>query len=440
VHAAAERHTMMTWGMTKPMMDAALWLERGEGVYMIDADGKRYMDMNSGAMCLHLGHTPPPEVLDAVREQLDTLAYCYPGVSVTPVRARLSALLADILPGDIDAFLFPSTGAEANEAAVRIARLYTGRHKVLTRYRSYHGATATTLAMTGDLRRWPAEHGAHGHVHFMDPWPYSFRWGESADEVAHNNLAYVRELLDAEGPHTVAAIVVEPVTGTNGLIRPPPGYLRGLRELCDEHGIMLICDEVMNGFGRTGRWFGFEHSDGVIPDIVTGAKGINGAFLPLGMVGLRAPIAEHFRTHAIGVGSTYNSHPVVLASAYGALRHMLKNDVVGHAQRMESVMVDGFNTLLERHASVKQARVIGMFGGFDVQKNRRGDFVAKVHEPLPPALVALKNELVKNGLFTMMRGHQVFVLPPLVSTEAEIRHAFDIFDRSLHVCDDMLED
>jgi adenosylmethionine-8-amino-7-oxononanoate aminotransferase len=441
VREAAEKHALMTWGATTPMLKGASYPVRGEGVYWWDSDGKKFLDFNSQAMCISLGFTPPEEVREAIHRQLESLPYIYPGVSMTEIRARTSALLAEICPADLNTFMFPSTGMEANELAVRMCRLKTGRHKILSRFRSYHGSSTTTLSMTGDFRRNPVDSLATGHVRFFDPYPYSFSWGETPEQVTENSLTYLRELIESEGASTVAAIFLETITGTNGILPPPPGYLRGVRALCDEFGIMFVADEVMAGFGRSGKWFGFQHDgDDVIPDIFTAAKGINGAFLPLGCVGMRDHVADHFRENPVGGGSTYNAHPVPLASAYAALKYMVKNDVVGHAKRMEKHMIAGHERLIANHPSVKQARQVGLFGAFDLQKNHGGEYIGQVFEPPSPALLALKQEVAKNGLFTMMRGHNVFTNPPLIITPAQIEEGFDKLDASLGVVDALMED
>jgi len=437
--AATQDNVLFTWGATNPMISGAIAVERAEGCYFWDTDGKRYLDFNSQAMCISHGYTVPQEVKDAVAHQLEHLPYGYPGVTALPIRAKLSKLLAQICPGDINSFMFPSSGAEANETAVRMARVMTGRHKVMTRYRSYHGGTVMTLAMSGDQRRWPAEAGASGHVHFFDPYAYSFSMGDTAEEVAYQSLTMLREQILYEGPHTVAAIVMESITGTNGILKPPPGYLEGIREMCDEFGIVMVCDEVMAGFGRTGKMFGFMHAD-VVPDIVTFAKGVNGAFVPLGGVGVRDHVADYFRTSPVGIGSTYNSHPVALASAHAALQVMIKDDLVGNAARLEPVMQECMDAMLEKHPSVKQARSVGLFGCLDIQKNTKGDFIAKVTDAPVPGMVAFRQALLDNGVWTLMRGHTIFTNPPLVITEEQVREGWAAIDKALDETDAAMED
>lgn len=439
IHKATEDHVLFTWGATNPMREMAPLVDRSEGVYLYTETGERYLDFNSQAMCVNHGHTPDPSIVEAVVNQMKRSSYTYPGVFKSPVRARLSKLLADISPGDINHFTFPSGGAEAIETAARMARVMTGRQKIMTRYRSYHGSTTTALAMTGEQRRWSGEQGATGHTHFFDPFPYSFSMGETEADKCQMALTMLKEQLNFEGPHLVAAIVLESVTGTNGVLKPPKGYLEGVRQMCDENGIVMICDEVMSGFGRTGKLFGFQHST-IIPDIITFAKGVNGAFIPLGGVGVRDHVAQHFQENAVGIGSTYNSHPVALASAYAAIQVMLRDDLIGNAARMGVVMEREMQGLLDRHPSVKQARCVGMFGCIEIQKNRRGDFIAKVTDPLPPAMVEFRQRLVENNVWTMMRGHTVQANPPLIATEEQVCEGFAAFDKALIATDEAMED
>uniref|UniRef100_A0A7S4LDJ6 Aspartate aminotransferase family protein n=1 Tax=Eutreptiella gymnastica TaxID=73025 RepID=A0A7S4LDJ6_9EUGL len=428
---------LFTWAWPKTVPH----ISHGEGVYMVTTDGKKIMDFNSQAMCSHHGHTMDPRIIQRVVKQMEEIAYVYPGVGVTPIRVQLTALLRDMFPGDLNTFTFPSSGAEAVEAALRAARIYTGRHKVFSSYRSYHGGTLGAMAVTGDQRRWTSEPGDPSVVKMMPPQPYSLSWGETEEEITSKCLTLLKEQLMYEGPTRVAAIIVESVVGTNGVVKPPAGYLEGVRALCDEYGIVMICDEVMAGFGRTGKLFGFMHSPGVVPDMVTFAKGVNGAYLPLGGLALRDPIADFFRKNPnTGYGSTYNAHPAVLASAHEALLLLMEKDLVGNAKRLEPVMIECMEAIAAKHPSVKQCRAMGLFGIFDIQKNRKGDFIADVIDPLPPAMAAFKKALYDDGLFTLARGHVFYTNPPLVITEEELRWGFSIIDKNLTILDEAMED
>ncbi|EAS66828.1 aminotransferase class-III [Dictyostelium discoideum AX4] len=425
-------NTLFSWNPTEAAANKALIMEKGEGVYFYDTDGKKYIDFNSQAMCSNLGHTVPEEVIKAIEEQLRSAAYAYPCSIVTPIKAKLSMLLADLFPGDINHFYYTSGGAESNETAMRMARLFTGRHKILARYRSYHGATLGAMTLTGDPRRWNSEPGASGVVHFMDPYPYSFKWGETEEQITEISLKYLRETISYEGAKNIAAIFIEPVTGTNGILKPPKGYLEGIRKICDETGILMVCDEVMNGFGRTGEMFGFMNSqEEVIPDIVTMAKGINGAYLPLGAVGCRDRIADHFKVNPIGIGSTYNSHPVTLASAYAALQYFLKNRVLDNVKTLEPVMKKHMEQLKQRHPTVKGYRSLGLFGIVELQKNSNGDPFIEYNGPPHPAMTKLSSDFVENGLYTLCRWSSFFTNPPLTINEKELKEGFEILDKSL---------
>src|ERR1700752_4317831 len=282
------------------------------GIYFHTPEGKRFIDFNSQLMSVNIGHGDP-RVIQAIADQAATLAYANPFMA-TEAGARLSAKLAEITPGDIDAFFFTNGGAEANENAIRIARLFTGRHKIGARYRSYHGGTAGALTMTGDPRRWAAEPGIPGVFRIPDFYHGIQRGSESAEEV----LVRTEEVIELEGPKTIAAIIVEPVTGTNGILVPPDGYIQGLREICDRHGILLIADEVMAGFGRTGAWFSIDNWK-VVPDLITMAKGLTSAYVQLGAVGMRRQIADQFEKKVFYGGLTYNSHPLACAAALATI-------------------------------------------------------------------------------------------------------------------------
>ena len=426
------KNTLFSWGASDTI--DPIQVERGDGVYFYDTKGKKYIDFNSQAMCSNLGHTTPQSVIDSVSKQMKEISYAYPCQTVTPIKAKLSALLADILPGDLNTFFYTCGGAESNETAIRMARKFTGRQKILARYRSYHGGTAGTMALTGDPRRWGSEPSGimPGVVHVMDPYPYSFSWGNSEEEITKKNLIYLREVIEYEGPNNIAAFFLESVTGTNGILKPPKGYLEGIRSLCDEYGILLICDEVMNGFGRTGEWFGFMHTTPmIVPDIVTMAKGINGAFVPLGAVACRDHVADYFRKNAIGIGTTYNSHPVGLASAYASLKHMLQLDIVNHTKSMEKVMQNEMDKLVQNHFTVKQARVTGLFGVIDLVKDKEGNPITSYNGTPHPLMNKLRKTLLENGLFTLMRWHNLFCNPPLIIKEHEIKEGFQIIDKAL---------
>src|SRR5450432_1919896 len=267
------QHSLFSWSATAKI--DPMPIARAEGIYLYSPEGKRWIDFNSQLMSVNIGHGHP-HVIDAIKKQAETLIYAYPGMA-TEIRAKLGKRLASLVPGDINTFFFTLGGAEANENAIKAARLFTGRHKIIARYRSYHGATHGVMSLTGDPRRWPNEPGMAGIVRVMDPTPYDYSFGKTEHAIVANNLTYLEEVIRAEGPHTIAAMFIETVTGTNGILIPPKGYLAGLKKLLEKYGILLVCDEVMCGWGRTGKLFAFEHG-GIVPDIVTMAKGLTSSY------------------------------------------------------------------------------------------------------------------------------------------------------------------
>src|SRR5512132_25729 len=341
--ALSKKHTLFEWAAQSKV--DPIPVAHAKGIYFYTPEGKRFIDFNSQLMCVNIGHGDE-RVIRAINEQLAVLPYANPFMATEP-RARLGAKLAAICPGDIDVFFFTNGGAEANENAIKLARLATGRHKILARYRSYHGATAGSITLTGDPRRWAAEPGIPGVVHVLDPYHGLARGWDSAQE----SLAMLEETIQLEGPSTIAAFFVETVTGTNGILVPPDGYLQGVRALCTKYGILMVADEVMAGFGRTGRWFAVDHWD-VVPDMITMAKGLTSAYLPLGAVALSGRLASHFDKNVFYGGLTYNAHPMCLAAAEACLQVMIDDDLMAHTQRMGRVLADLHQQMKRKHRSV----------------------------------------------------------------------------------------
>jgi len=425
--ALTKRHTLFEWtaqGKVDPIPVA-----RAKGAYFWTPEGQRYLDFNSQLMCVNAGHGDE-RIVRAIQEQAATLAYASPHVA-TEARARLGAKLAEIAPGDIETFFFTNGGADANENAIRIARLVTGRHKILARYRSYHGGTAGSLTLTGDPRRWAAEPGIPGVVHVLDPYHGLERGWDTADEA----LARLEEVIQLEGAQTIAAFILEPVTGTNGVLVPPDGYLQGVRELCTRHGILMIADEVMSGFGRTGEWFAVDHWN-VVPDLICMAKGLTSSYVQLGAVGLRPPLVRHFQDHVYYGGLTYNSHPLACAAALAAIRVYEEDDLVGNARRMGEKMKAKLADLAARHPSVGAARSIGLFGMVELTRNRRTKEPMAPFNGTSPEMTALARFFREAGFFTFTRWHTFFTNPPLSITEAELDEGFAIIDRALEATTD----
>jgi taurine---2-oxoglutarate transaminase len=422
----SRRHTLFEWSLQSAV--DPIPVARAKGIYFWTPEGKRFIDFNSQLMCVNIGHGDE-RVVRAIQQQAATLSYANPFMA-TEVRARLAAKLAEITPGDIDCFFFTNGGAEANENAIRIARMFTGRQKIGARYRSYHGGTAGVLTLTGDPRRWGAEPGIPGVFRIPDFYHGIQRGYDTADDV----LARTEEVIQLEGPKTIAAIIVETVVGTNGILIPPDGYMQGLREICDRHGIMLIADEVMAGFGRTGEWFAIDHWK-VVPDLISMAKGLTSAYVQLGAVGMRRQIAEHFSKNMFYGGLTYNSHPLACAAALANIAVYEEDKLIENSRRMGELMRELLRDLLERHPSVGATRNIGLFGIVELVRNRETLEPMAPFNSAAPEMQELGKFFRQEGLYTFVRWNTFFTNPPLCITEAEMREAFAIIDRGLEITD-----
>jgi len=431
--ALTKKHTFFSWsaqGAVNPIQ-----MVKAKGVYFWDAEGKRYLDMNSQLMCVNIGHGDQ-RVIDAIKAQAEELAYAGPSMA-TRVRAEFGPLLASVTPGDLDKFFFTLGGAEANENAIKLARGYTGRQKIITRYRSYHGATGGAISLTGDPRRWANEPGVPGVVRVFDPHKYRsplFREGDSDEVFARKCLDQIEEVIMYEGAHTIAAVFIEPVTGTNGLIVPPDGYLQGLREICDRHGILLVCDEVMSGLGRTGAWFAVDHWK-VVPDLLTMAKGLTSAYMPLGAVAMSHKIADYYADKVYYGGLTYNAHPMSLAAAIANLQVLKEDDLVGNSARMGTVMAGLLDDLKAEHPSVGDVRSIGLFGLVELVKDRRTKEPMAPFNDSSPEMNRLGAFFKEHGLYVYVHWNTFFTNPPLSITEAELREAFDVINQALEITD-----
>jgi len=409
--ALAKKHTLYEWS-AQAAIDP-IPVARAKGIYFWTPEGKRFIDFNSQLMSVNIGHGDQ-RVIDAISQQAATLAYANPFMA-TEVRARLGAKLAEITPGDIDTFFFTNGGAEATENAIKIARFFTGRHKILARYRSYHGATAGSISLTGEPRRWAAEPGIPGVIRVFDPYHGIERGWDSTEQA----LANIEEVIQYEGAQNIAAFILEPVTGTNGILVPPDGYLQGVRAICDKHGILMIADEVMSGFGRTGEWFAVDNWK-VVPDLLCMAKGLTSSYLPLGAVGIRHHIAQHFQNKVFFGGLTYNSHPMGCAAALATIRVYEEDNLIANAKKMGALMKKLAADLEAKHPSVGATRSIGLFGIVELVRNR------KTRQPMAP-FNGTSEEMAALGRF--------FTNPPLCITEAELREAFAILDRGLEITD-----
>ena len=429
-------HSFWTWsaqGRVEPIP-----VTHAKGVYFWDSAGKRYLDFNSMTMCVNIGHGDA-RVTDAICRQAQELSYAGPGMATRP-RALLGKLLSEITPKGLDRFLFTLGGADANENAVKLARAATGRHKILARYRSYHGATAGALALTGDPRRWAWEPGLMpGVVHFLDPYRYRSTFHASRPELSEENFAieylqYLEEIIQLEGPGTIAAIILETVTGTNGVLIPPAGYLQGVRAICDRYGILLICDEVMSGFGRTGRWFAVEHW-GVTPDIMTMAKGLTSGYAPLGCVAMQQSVADVFQNQVYQGGLTYNAHPISLAAAVANIQVMHSDCLVERAASTGLDLADMLSELKDRHPSIGEVRSIGLFAAIELVRNRATKEPMAPFGGTSPEMDAVRKFMLSRGLYLYTHWHTLLIIPPLPITKEQLLEGVSIIDEALQICD-----
>jgi taurine---2-oxoglutarate transaminase len=407
-----------------------------EGRYFWDYDGKRYLDFASQLVNVNIGHQHP-KIIAAIKEQADRLCTIGPPMA-NESRSQLGRLLAEVAPGDLNMSFFTNSGAEANENAIKLARLYTGRHKIIARYRSYHGATHGAVMLTGDPRRWPNEPGMGGVVRMLDPYTYRCPAGHPDPCPVCTGAPHLEEILQYEGPQTVAAVFLETVTGTNGIIPPPDGYLQSVREVCDRHGILLVLDEIMAGFGRTGRWFASENWD-VVPDIVTVAKGINSGYVPLGAMIFRDPIAEWVRSTFFPGGLTYAGHPLACAAAVASIEAFREEGVVENGAEVGAYLGERLRGLADGHPSIGDVRGLGCFWGVELVSNR------ETREPLVPfnasgeaaaPVARLAKAALERGLYLMTHWNVIMVVPPLTITRDEVDEGIAVLDEALALADE----
>ncbi|MBE3144353.1 MAG: aminotransferase class III-fold pyridoxal phosphate-dependent enzyme [Planctomycetes bacterium] len=429
-------HNFWTWSAQAKVNPIPI--KRAKGVYFWDVNNKRYLDFNSMVMCANIGHGDE-RVIQAIVQQAQELSFAGPQMATRP-RALLGKMLSEITPPGLTKFLYTLGGADANENAVKLARTYTGRHKILARYRSYHGATYGAIAMTGDPRRVVWEPTVMpGVVHFLDPYHYRSTFHRTNPDVSEaeftqDYLNHLEEIIQYEGPQTIAAILLETVTGTNGIIIPPKGYLQGVRAICDKYGILLIADEVMSGFGRTGKWFAVEHWQ-VVPDLMTMAKGLTSGYAPLGAVAMKAEIADFFNDHVYEGGLTYNGHPISLAAACAVIEVMKQDQLVARSAETGLVLADMLDEMKDLHPSIGDVRSIGLFGIIELVRNQ------KTKEPMAPfggtspEMARLRKDLLDQGVFVYTHWHTVLIIPPLIITPDQLAEGFTVIDKGLAVTD-----
>jgi taurine--2-oxoglutarate transaminase len=428
-------HVFHSWSAQRALAPAVV--AGGEGAWFWTEDGTRYLDFSSQLVNLNMGHQHP-RVIAAIQEQAAALCTVAPSFG-NAARSEAARLIADLAPGDLSHVFFTNGGTEANEHAVRMARLATGRHKILAAYRSYHGATTASITLTGDPRRWPNEPAMPGVVRFFGPYPYRSPFhAESEAQETERALAHLDEVFTLEGPQTIAAIILETVVGTNGILVPPDGYLAGVRELCDRHGVLLICDEVMSGFGRCGEWFAVDRWN-VAPDLITFAKGVNSGYVPLGGVVLGPRVYEAFAERAYPGGLTYSGHPLACAAAVATINAMKDEGINERVRRLgEEVVRPRLAKLQERHPSVGDVRGLGLFWAIELVKDRATremlvpyNAAGEAAKPMLEVAAACKAQ----GVWPFTHFNRLHVVPPCVTSEKDLSNGLDVIDDALDVAD-----
>ena len=435
IRADDRNHVFHSWSaqaLIDPMPIAS-----AQGSYFTDYAGQRYLDFSSQLVNVNIGYQHP-KLVAAIQDQASRLCTIAPSFA-NDARSEAARLIAEVAPGDLNQVFFTNGGAEATENALRMARIHTGRHKVLAAYRSYHGATAGAMAMTGDPRRWGSEPGMSGVVRYWGPYLYRSAFHAKSEEgESQRALQHLREVIAVEGAHTIAAIIFESIVGTNGILVPPAGYLAGVRAICDEFGIVMIADEVMAGFGRAGEWFAVDRW-GVTPDLITFAKGVNSGYVPLGGVIISDEIAGTFQQRAFPGGLTYSGHPLACASAVASINIFKEEGIIEHARSLgEDVIGPELARLQDIHPSVGDVRGVGVFWAVELVRNR------ETREPLVPfnasgADAAPMNELAasckKNGLWPFTHFNRLHVVPPCTTSADEIFEGMAVLDQALEVAD-----
>ncbi|MBU6213245.1 MAG: aspartate aminotransferase family protein [Actinomycetales bacterium] len=426
VYALDRAHVFHSWSAQGPLQPMVI--AGGSGSYVWDYTGKRYLDFSTQLVNVNIGHQHP-KVVAAIVEQAQTLATIAPQHAVAP-RGEAAARIAALAPTGMNKVFFTNGGADGVENAVRMARIHTGRSKILSFYRSYHGNTGAAINATGDPRRWPNEY-AHGHVHFFGPYLYRSHFNATTEaEETERALAHLRDVITFEGPQTIAAILLESVVGTAGVLIPPPGYLEGVRALCDEFAIVYIADEVMAGFGRTGRWFAFEHFN-ISPDLIVFAKGVNSGYVPLGGVIISDAIAATFDDRVFPGGLTYSGHPLACASAAATIDAMRDEQMVENADRIgREVLGPGLRALAERHALIGEVRGLGVFWALDLVKDRATREPLAPYGGSSPAMAQLQAECKSRGYLPFVNFNRLHVVPPCNVSDDEVAEGLAILDEA----------
>ena len=432
VKEMATKYVLQSWSKQKGLNPIPV--EKADEIYFYDYDGNRYTDMSAQLVNLNLGYGNQ-DIADAIKEQVDKFCYIGPSYAVES-RAKLAKMVIDLLPDNFGKIFFTNAGADANENAVKIARMYTGRNKVFSRYRSYHGSSFGAGNLTGEPRRYALEPGIPGFVKFFDPYvyrePITFA---SEEEATKYYLAKLREQIIYEGADRIAAIEMETITGSNGVIIPPKGYLPGVRALCDEFGILMICDEVMAGFGRTGKMFAFENFD-VKPDIVTFAKGVTCGYVQLGGVAVSKKIAEYFEEHVLSCGLTYSGHPLACAAGVACVNYYAKANILENVNKVGKILGEILEDLKDKHPCVGDVRYIGLFSAIELVKDKRTKEALVPYGKDPDGIMGkIVGELKKRKFMTYSHENMLFVNPPLIITEEQLREEMVKMDEVLGIVD-----
>lgn len=425
-------HTLFSWSKQKGINPIAV--AHAKGVYFYDFDGKKYLDFSSGLMNVNIGHGNQ-RITEAVSRQMQEVSYVTPSC-VTKARGDLGKKLAEICPGDLNKAFFTLCGASSIENAIKLARLYTGKHKILTRYRSYHGSTNAAMTASGDPRKLPVDsQQAVNFVHFEIP--YAYRWEYGEENLLKESLAQAERIINYEGPNNIAAFLLEGESGSSGCIQYPKGYLKGLRKICDDNGILLIMDEVMSGFGRTGEWFGFQNHD-IVPDMIAMAKGLTSGYLPFGCLMVSDKIASKFDDVMLPLGLTYSAHPVCCAAAIENLKIYEEDNLIENAKEMGKYLDIKIAKMMETHASIGDWRNTGLLGCLELVKNRKtkeafAPFNAKPDEMQVMNKVAAK--IKELGMYTFVKWNYIFIAPPLCVTTEQIDEGLSIISEALAIAD-----
>jgi taurine--2-oxoglutarate transaminase len=430
-----KRHCIYGWS---PQVEVdRVVMDRADGIYLWDTDGKRYIDFCAGLLCVNVGHNHP-RVKEAIRTQLDKLCYAPPLFATEP-KARLASMIAEVTPGDLNHVFFTNGGAEAIENAIKAARWFTGRNKVYSAWRSYHGATAGAITLTGDPRRWPAEPGIPGAVKFFGPYCYRCPYGYKDETVCNMQcLETLRTQVTLDGPKTIAAIFMEPIVGTNGIIPPPKAFVQGVRELCDEHGIVMVSDEVMAGWGRSGKWFGIDHYD-VVPDILVTAKGLTSGYVQLGAMVWNEKIHKHFTTAPFTGGLTYAGHALACATGIANLEIYKEEGLIEKSATNGLYLEEKLKGLMDKHPSIGDVRCKGLWACVELTRDRANRTpLADFADARGNVMKELTKRLYGNGLFVFAKWDLIFIAPPLTITPEQIDEAVAILSDGLEYTDSLL--